>query len=159
MQFSDFPLLALKFTKFLMSFFKQKLSFSSKFGSFFSFTRDNSSVLFWLKLYYWPKYHIKVQIFRLATIRIKIRQIPHVIFGTNSQFFFKLCITLQCLETTLLYFLIYIFIFFRQEEPIKKQISRLLAAPMKTNQIPYIIFQARSQFSFKFCITLQCRNT
>ena len=43
---SDFPLLGLKFTKFLMSFFKQKVSFSSKFGSFFSVMRDNSSVLF-----------------------------------------------------------------------------------------------------------------
>ena len=50
-KFSDFPLLGLKFTKFLMSFFKQKVSFSSKFGSFFSVMRDNSSVLFRLKLY------------------------------------------------------------------------------------------------------------
>ena len=48
---SDFPLLSLKFTKFLMSFFKQKVSFSWKFGSDFSVMRDNSSVLFWLKLY------------------------------------------------------------------------------------------------------------
>ena len=50
-KFSDFPLLALKFIKLLMSFFKQKVSFSSKFGSLFSVTRDNFSVLFWLKLY------------------------------------------------------------------------------------------------------------
>ena len=35
-KFSDFPLLALKFTKFLRLFFKQKVSFSSKFGSLFS---------------------------------------------------------------------------------------------------------------------------
>ena len=45
-KFSNFPLLALKFTKFLMPFFNQKVSFSSKFGSFFSVIRDNSSVLF-----------------------------------------------------------------------------------------------------------------
>ena len=38
-------------------------------------------------------------IFRLVTAFIKIHQIPHIIFGTNSQFFFKLCITLQCHET------------------------------------------------------------
>ena len=52
---SDFPLLRLKFNKFLMLFFKQKVSFSSfkqkvsfssKFGSYFSATRDHSSVLF-----------------------------------------------------------------------------------------------------------------
>ena len=46
---------ALNFTKFLMSFFKQskfsKVSFSSKFRSFFSVMRDNYSVLFRLKLY------------------------------------------------------------------------------------------------------------
>ena len=37
-KFSDFPLLGLKFTKFLMPFFKQKVSFSSKIGSFFRVT-------------------------------------------------------------------------------------------------------------------------
>ena len=46
-KFSDFRMLALKFTKFLMSFFKQKRSFYPKFsGSLFSVMRDNSSVLF-----------------------------------------------------------------------------------------------------------------
>ena len=30
---------------------------------------------------------------------------------------------------------------------------------MKINQIPYVIFQATSQFSFKFCITFQCHDT
>ena len=44
-QFLDFPLLGLKFTKFLMSSFKQKVSCSSKCGHFFSVMRDNS-VLF-----------------------------------------------------------------------------------------------------------------
>ena len=42
---------ALKFTNFLISFFKQKVSFSSKFVSLFSGTRDNFSALFQLKLY------------------------------------------------------------------------------------------------------------
>ena len=45
-KFSDFPLLLLKFTKFLTLTFKQEVSFSSKFGSFFSVMRDISSVLF-----------------------------------------------------------------------------------------------------------------
>ena len=30
---------------------------------------------------------------------------------------------------------------------------------MKMNQIPFVIFQATSQFSFKFCITFQCHGT
>ena len=45
-KFSDFPLLWLKCNKFLMSFFKQKVSFSSKFGSFSSVESDNSSIIF-----------------------------------------------------------------------------------------------------------------
>ena len=45
-KFSVFSLLELKFTKLFMSFFKQKMSFSSKFGSFFSVMRDNSAALF-----------------------------------------------------------------------------------------------------------------
>ena len=48
---SDFPLLVLKFTKFLMSFFKQQISFSSKFESLFSAIRYDSYVLFLLKLF------------------------------------------------------------------------------------------------------------
>ena len=45
-KYSDFLLLDLKYIKFLMSFFKQKVSLSSKFGSRFSVMRDNSSVFF-----------------------------------------------------------------------------------------------------------------
>ena len=41
-KFRDFPLLRLKFTNFLISFFKQKVSFSSKFWSFYSVMRDYS---------------------------------------------------------------------------------------------------------------------
>ena len=42
----NFSLLELKFIKFIMSFFKQKTSFSLNFGSLFSVMRDKSSVLF-----------------------------------------------------------------------------------------------------------------
>ena len=47
---------------------------------------------------YWKKQHIKVKILRLVTACIRIYQICHVNFETKSQFFFKLCVTLQCLE-------------------------------------------------------------
>ena len=40
-----------------------------------------------------------MQISRLVNACIKIHKIPNVIFATKSQFFFKLCITLQCYET------------------------------------------------------------
>ena len=39
-----------------------------------------------------------MRIFRLSTARVKIFQIPHVIFQTKSQFFFKVWITSQCRE-------------------------------------------------------------
>ena len=50
-KFSDLPLLALKFTKFLMSFFEPRVSFSSNFESLFSVMRHNSSLVFYLNLY------------------------------------------------------------------------------------------------------------
>ena len=45
-KFSDFSLRELKFIKFLMPFFIQKVSFSSEFGSLLKVMRDNSSALF-----------------------------------------------------------------------------------------------------------------
>ena len=47
--FKSFPLLRLKFTKFLMSFLEQRISFSSNFASLFS-VMSNSSVLFHLNI-------------------------------------------------------------------------------------------------------------
>ena len=60
---------------------------------------------------------------------------------------------------TLLYFLHLNFICFGQRDLIKVQIFRLSTACMKISQIPYVIFQATCQFSFKVCITFQCRDT
>ena len=48
--------------------------------------------------YFLQKYPIKVQIFRLSTVRVKVYQISHVIFETKSQFFFNLWILFQCHE-------------------------------------------------------------
>ena len=39
-----------------------------------------------------------MQFFRLCTAQAKVHQIPHVIFQTKSQFFFKVCIFFQCHE-------------------------------------------------------------
>ena len=51
-------------------------------------------------------------------------------------------------DITLLYIFIWIFVCFGQKNPIKVQIFRLSTAHMKINQIPYVNFQATSQFSF-----------
>ena len=39
-----------------------------------------------------------MQIFRLSTAGVKVHQIPHVIFQTKNQFFFKVWISFQCHE-------------------------------------------------------------
>ena len=67
-KFSDFPLLGLKFTNFLMSFFKQKVSFSSKFGSFFSVMRGNSSIHFLVETLY--------DIEKSSTSKCKLSDLP-----------------------------------------------------------------------------------
>ena len=54
MKFSVFWVVALKFTKFLLSCWKPKLSFSLNFGFLFSVMRDNSSVFFELYMI-WTK--------------------------------------------------------------------------------------------------------
>ena len=100
-----------------------------------------------------------MQISRLSTAPIKIHQIPHVIFGTKSHFFFRLCITLQCHETKLFCTFSSKFVCFGQMYPIKVQIFGLSTTHMKINRIPYIIFQATSQFPFKPCNALQCHDT
>ena len=41
---------------------------------------------------------------------------------------------------------------------IKVPILTLLSAQVKICKIPHVIFQATSQFFFKFCITLQCHE-
>ena len=45
---------------------------------------------------------IKVPILRLSSALVKICQIPHVIFGSTSQFSFKFFINLECNQTYLL---------------------------------------------------------
>ena len=75
-QFSDFWMVGWKFTKFLVSCLKLQVSFSLNFALLFSAMRDNSSVVFKLKLYMiWKKDHIKVQNLRFSTGHVKFHQI------------------------------------------------------------------------------------
>ena len=100
-KFSDFPLFEFKFIKFLMYLFKQKVNFSSKFGSLFSVMRDNSSALFSAEtLYAIDKSSTsKCRFSDLPLLELKFAKfVMYIIFETKSQFFFKLCITLHCHE-------------------------------------------------------------
>ena len=72
-------------------------------------------------------------------------------FSKKKSVFFK-GLNRTSLEITLLYFLAETLYAVDKRSP-----SKLLwVAPIKINQIPYVIFQTTSQFFFKHCITLQC---
>ena len=61
--------------------------------------KANSSVFFLAQtLYTLDKKAHQSKIFPFLSGWVKIQQIPHVIFETTKQFFFKLRITLQCHE-------------------------------------------------------------
>ena len=80
-------------------FLNHKVRVYSNFALLFSVMKDNSSVFFQLKPHMlWTKRAHRSEIFRLLSGRVKIHQIPHVIFETTTQFFFKRSITLQCHE-------------------------------------------------------------
>ena len=112
-KFSDFPLLELKFTKFLMSFFKQKISFSSKFGSFFSVMRDHFSVLFYIAgtLYAINKSSTsKCKCSDLPLLPLKFTKLlmsflePRVSFSPS---FVSLCSVMRCNSSVLFYLNLY----------------------------------------------------
>ena len=109
-----------------MSFLKPRASFSSNFVSLSTVMRDNSSVLFHLKLYMLStKGTHQVQIFsELLALKLTIFL---VIFQVTSQFSLKLC--------------------FGQKEPIKVQIFKFLSALMKVHPILHASFETtRSRF-------------
>ena len=134
-----------------MSFFKQKVSFSSKFGSFFSVLRDHSSVLLRLKLCMLlaKVAHQKANFQTCHCSHLKFTKFlmsflePTVSFSSNFASLF--CVMRHNSSG--------------QTDSIEVQIFGLSTARMKINQIPYVIFQATSQFSFKLCNTLQCHDT
>ena len=109
-----------------MSFLKPRASFSSKFASLSTLMRDNSSVLFHLKLYMLStKGTHQVPIFS-QLLALKLTKF-HVIFQATSPFSLQLC--------------------FGQKEPIKVQIFKFLSALMKVHPIPHASFQTtRSRF-------------
>ena len=129
-----------------MLILKQQVNSSSNFASFFIVMTHSSSVNF--KLIY---------IFSTLGKRILSKsQIPHAIFQTTRQFFFKFCVTLQWYERYLLCTFLGQIKCFPQKEPIKVEILRISSGKMKLHQI-LVIFET-NQFLFEFCITLLCHE-
>ena len=105
-----------------MSFLKPRASFSSNFASLSTVMRDNSSVLFHLKLYMLStKRTYQVEIFS-QLLALKLTKFL-VIFQATSQFSPKLR--------------------FGQKEPIKVQIFKFFSALMKVHPIPHATFETR----------------
>ena len=50
-------------------------------------------------------------------------------------------------------------IYFQQKYHISMQTFRLVIVSIKVCQIPYVIFETKSQFSYKLCMTIQCHGT
>ena len=116
--FWDFRVLWWRFAKFLMSYSKPQVTFSPNFGSLFSVTKDNSSILFRSSvMYFAQKEPIKVQIFETFEC-----------LGQNSpnlcRFWNKKSVFLQIMSWDInpLYIFSWNFIYFQQKEPIKVQI-------------------------------------
>ena len=110
-----------------MSFLKPRASFSSNFASLSTLMRDNSSVLFHLKLYMLStKGTHQVQIFS-QLLTLKLTKFL-VIFQATNQFSLQLR--------------------FGQKEPMKVQIFKFLSALMKVHPIPHASFETtRSRFT------------
>ena len=130
-------LLSLTFTKFVMSFLKPRASFSSNFASLSSVMRNNSSVLFHVKLYIPSRKRTldgyKFSKFQLLAWKLTKFQIP--------QFSLEFCITFQCHDTQFLWNFLPETLHFGQKEPIKVQIFRILSAWMKVHPSPHVSFE------------------
>ena len=87
----------------------------------------------------WTKRTHHFTIFRLLGAQMKVHPISHVIFESTSQFFFKLCITLQCHWRSVFCTFLAETIWFLQKEPTTVQNFRLSTAQVKFHQICTLI--------------------
>ena len=149
-----------KFAKFFMSFLKTHVSFPINFAPIFSAIKHNASILVLpQKLYTLVKSSsLKCIFFRFPSTRVKIRQIPHVNFELTSQFFFKFWIILHCHDNNLpINFKLTYFLLWIKGSHQSPNFYTFQHALVKICWIPHVIFE--SQFSFKFCINVQCHQT
>ena len=83
-------------------FWKHKVKVYPNFASLFIVIKGNSAVFFFPKPHtLWTKIAHQSEIFGLLSGWVRIHQIPRVIIETTSKFFFKLCIALQCHESSI----------------------------------------------------------
>ena len=95
------------------------------------------------------------QIFRFSTARVKIHQIPYVIFQATSQFSFKFCITFLCHDTILLKFSNWNITLWTKRAHQKKIFQTFVKFPQF---LLMPVFKPQVQGLFKFCIIVQCHE-
>ena len=142
-----------------MSVLKWQVHSSANLSSYFKVITDNFPVNFQLIHFLLQKNLIKFPILTLLSALVKICQIPHFTFQTTSQLFFKNFYqsSVSCKITPLCFFRSND-IYFEQMEPIIVGILSILSVQVKLHQI-FVIFETKSQFFFKICITIQCHDT
>ena len=138
-----------------MSILKGQVNSSSDFSSFFRVITYNSSVSCSSCIFYFrQKDPMKIPILRLSSVLMNIFQIPHAIFQTTIQFFFKFCMTLQCHEIYMLCtFSGQTLYTLHKRDQSKCRCFRLFSARIKIHQI-LVIFETKNKFFFKFCTIL-----
>ena len=116
----------------------------------------NSFVSFKLIFYFGLKDPIRLPILRLSSALVKICHIPHFIFQTTSQFFFKFFITHE--RQLLFTFLGQTLNTLHNRNQWKCKFLRLLSGRVKIHQI-LVYFKTTDQFFFKFYINLQSHES
>ena len=144
-----------------MSFLKAQVSFPSNVASIFSAIKHNSPILFLAQTLYtlFKRSPLKCKFLRFLSAWVKIRQIPHVIFESTSQFSFKCCINIQCHQAKLpILFLAQILCTLFKRSPLKCKFLRFLSVQVNICQIPHVNFELTSQFLFRYFIIVQCHS-
>ena len=104
---------------------------------------------------------MKVPILKLSSVLMKIWQIPHVIFQTTGQTFFRLCMTLQCHEIKLLCTLLgkplYTLPKRDQSNQSRNFLDFLVLGSKFTKFLAFL--KQKISFFFKFCTPLQYHET
>ena len=160
--FQAFPLLALKFTKFLMSFLKQNVSFSSKF----CVMRANFSVLFIAETLsvIGKRSLIKCKFSRFRLLAWKLTKFLMSFFKSRVSFHLNFASTFTVMtRNSSDIFKLKRVICFGQRETNKVKYFRLLSALMEAHPIPYAIFETLRSGFFQICSnskfkTVQCRG-
>ena len=144
-----------------MSFLKAQVSFPSNVASIFSAIKQNSLILLLSQRLctLFKRSPLMCKFLRFSSARVKIRQIPHVIFASTSQFSFKCCINIQCHHAKFPYTffsskIMYLF----KRSPLKCKFFRFSSARVKIHQLPHVNFELTSQFLFKLCFICYCHD-